>query len=107
MNDGIVDAIIGAIGIAVGSMIAYLAGNTKRKLENTESLVKLTDQVNKLSDDLFSLKRQVDKLEDKMRVMWQYIYALITQIKNEHLTPVKPPAELESDPVLQKLFKKK
>jgi hypothetical protein len=43
-------------------------------------------------------------LEDKNRVLWQYVYAMIEYMGRVGVEPPRPPTELESDPKLMKML---
>jgi cell division protein FtsB len=73
----------------------------------SSQIIDLQGKYNTLHTEQLSLKNQIEKLDDKNRVLWQYVYALIEQLKKKKLTPIKPPTELESDPQLMKLLKVK
>ena len=112
ISDAIIVAIIGA---AVGLLTFHGSRSINKANKNmieAETLGKLTNQIidlqgkyNTLYTDQLSLKNQIEKLGDTNRVLWQYVYALIEQIHAHKITPVKPPAEIESDPLLIKLLK--
>jgi hypothetical protein len=55
------------------------------------------------SDEIEKVRDELDRLDDKNRVLWQYVYALIEQV-SRHEHPLKPPKELESDPKLMKMI---
>jgi peptidoglycan hydrolase CwlO-like protein len=110
--------VIALIGVPA---LTFFAGRATRKLNNAQARATETDSLTKLSDQILKLQNQIDELrkdqetikterekfEDKNRVLWQYVYALIEQIKNKKIKPIDPPVELQSDPVLMKLFKTK
>jgi cell division protein FtsB len=109
--------IVALIGAAV-ALLSFHGGRAVNKAQKNmieaETLGKLSTQIidlqgkyNTLHNEQLSLRNQLEKLDDKNRILWQYVYTLIEQIKKKKLTPVTPPAELESDPQLIKLLKKK
>ena len=107
--------IVALIGAAV-ALLSFHGGRAVSKAQKNmieaDTLGKLSSQIidlqgkyNTLHTEQLSLKNQVEKLDDKNRILWQYVYALLEQIKKKKLTPIKPPVELESDPRLMKLLK--
>ena len=104
-------AVITVVGSIIVALIAFHAGRGVAKSQknalDVETLIKLSTRVQDMSDELLKMKNQVEKFEDKNRVLWQYVYALIENMQSHDLTPPEPPAELETDPVLVKLLKKK
>ena len=109
--------IVALIGAALGLLTFHgsrAINKANKNLMDADTLGKLATQIidlqgkySTLHSEQLTLKNQVEKLDDKNRVLWQYVYALIEQLKKKKLTPVKPPVELESDPQLMKLLKVK
>jgi hypothetical protein len=112
VSDAIIVALIGA---AVGLLTFHGSRTINKANKNmieAETLGKLSGLIidlqgkyNALHTDQLALKNQIEKLGDTNRVLWQYVYALIEQIRAHKITPVKPPTEIESDPLLIKLLK--
>lgn len=99
------------LGIFHGSRAVTKA---QKNMIEADTLGKLSSQIidlqgkyNDLHKEQLSLRNQIEKLDDKNRILWQYVYALIEQIKKKKMTPIAPPIELESDPQLIKLLKVK
>lgn len=107
METTIIVAIIGAIV----SLLTFHGGRALSRSQansiDAKTLIELSTQVRILHTEFITISNKFDKLEDKVRVMWQYIYALIGQLDKNDITPEQPPVELESDPVLIKLLRKK
>jgi hypothetical protein len=105
------EAIISAIAIIVVALISFHGGRSLSKAQknavDVETLFKLSKEVQILNDDLLKLKNEVERFEDKNRVLWQYVYTLIENFHSNDLTPPNPPIGLESDPKLLKLIKRK
>jgi hypothetical protein len=106
----IIIAIIGAVGVIATALLAFHRGKGLEKSQQSsvdiKSIIELSKEVRELHGNFIALQNKVDKMEDKIRVMWQYIYALIGQLNDNKISPIAPPAELDSDPVLMKLLKK-
>ena len=102
-------AIIAALGAVFIAILSFLGGRTHQKAQTNavdiQSLIDLSTKVESQSERLSLLSGRIDKLDSKITIMWQYIYALVEQLRGNGIVPVKPPAELESDPVLMRLIK--
>jgi hypothetical protein len=109
--------LVAIIGAAVGLLTFHgsrAINKANKNMIEADTLGKLSSQIidlqgkyNALHSDQIKLKNDIEKIDDKNRVLWQYVYALIEQIKKKKLTPIKPPIELESDPRLMKLLRGK
>jgi len=107
--------IVAIIGAAVGLLTYHgsrAINKANKNMIEADTLGKLSLQIielqgkySALHTDQLKLKNDIEKIDDKNRVLWQYVYALIEQLKKKKLTPIKPPIELESDPRLMKLLK--
>lgn len=110
--------LIGAIATIIVAVIALWGSRfTSRSNSNAvdvDTLRKLIADVEAQHKEILKLQNEVEeirdlfkKLEDKTRVMWQYIYALIDFIKKHvpGFPPPMPPKDLESDPKLMELLK--
>ena len=112
VSDAIIVALIGAgVGLLTfhGSRAINKANKNMIEAETLGKLsgliVDLQGKYNALHSDQLAIKNQIEKLGDTNRVLWQYVYALIEQIHAHKIIPIKPPAEIESDPLLIKLLK--
>jgi hypothetical protein len=112
ISDAIIVALIGAgVGLLTfhGSRALNKANKNMIEAETLGKLsgliVDLQGKYNSLHSDHLAIKNQIEKLGDTNRVLWQYVYALIEQIRAHKIIPIKPPAEIESDPMLIKLLK--
>jgi predicted nuclease with TOPRIM domain len=76
------------------------------KFVNMESEVaSLREQVNKDASERADLRKKLAEFEVKYRALWQYLVALLEQIKRHDLfTPVDPPKELASDPEIMRIL---
>jgi len=101
--------IIAAFAVLASALLAFHAGRAVSKSQsmslNTDTLVKLSDKVRALSEEVIQIRNELDNVKDKNRVLWQYTYALIEQIKSHKIKPILPPTELESDPKIMKIIK--
>ena len=95
---------ITALSVIIVSIISYHGGKSNRAATHADSIIDLTCQVQKFSQDLSELRKEIDMIEHNNQVLWQYVIALLEQLKKNKITPVKPPAELESDPRIIKIF---
>ena len=103
-------AIITAAGAILIAVLSFLGGRNHQKAQTNavdiNSLIQLSTRVGEQATEIAAINGRVDKLDSKIAVMWQYIYSLVEQLRGNNITPIKPPAELESDPLLMKLIKK-
>lgn len=110
-NEAIIVAVISALGMVgttiLNSIVAYRSGKATRAATHADTIIDLTSQVQKFSQDLIELRGEINKIEQKNQTLWQYVVALLEQLKKHKITPQKPPAALESDPQLIKIFNKK
>lgn len=112
------DSIITALAMIAVALLGFHGGRTLSKAQRNavdiKSLIDLSvrvEQLNiKLQDTMNSqaeLRNEVDDFEDKNRILWQYVYALI-ESHNTHGIPIPPPPdELKADPKLIELIKKR
>jgi hypothetical protein len=70
-----------------------------------KSLQDLSKRVEEQAESIHEIQTKFLALDKKISIMWQYIYALVEQIRKLKKKPIPPPKELESDPILVKLFK--
>lgn len=105
----IVPDIIAAVAVIFAAILAFHAGRAVNKAQsvslNSTTLMALSDKVRELSDEIIKIRNELDEVKDKNRVLWQYTYALIEQMKTHKIKPLSPPAELESDPKIMKVIK--
>lgn len=97
---------IAAITMIVVALISWNGGKAQRANTHADTIIDLTTQVQQFSKDLTDIRKQVGEIEHKNQVLWQYVYALLEQLKKNKIAPIKPPAELESDPQIIKIFKR-
>jgi len=104
-------AIITVIGAIIVALLSFHGGRaltkSQKNVVDIDALVKLSAEVQRLNDNLIKVKNQVEKYEDKNRILWQYVYQLIENNHRFDMQSPRPPVELESDPVLIKLLSKK
>lgn len=102
-------AVIAALGAVFIAILSFLGGRTHQKAQanavDIQSLIDLSNKVESQAEKIGDTNKRIDKLESKISVMWQYIYNLVEQLRTNGIVPQKPPAELESDPILMKLIK--
>lgn len=104
MEANVVIALITAGATIIASLVAFHAGRAGRLAQNADALIDLQNQTQKLNDEVSSIKQKLDSINHKNSVLWKYIYALVEQLKINNITPVSPPAELDTDPHLISLF---
>lgn len=95
--------LVSAASVIVVALISYFGGRSQRVATHADIVIKLTDQVNELSIGMSELRVKLDTVVHTNKVLWQYIYALVEQLKAHGLTPIDPPSELETDPRLMAL----
>ena len=66
-------------------------------------LAALQEQINKDSAERADLQAKLSKFEAKYRAMWQYLLALLEQMKRHDIIPVEPPKELTTDPEIMRV----
>jgi len=102
-------AIISAAAVIIGALLSFHAGRLMNKSQafaiNSETLIKLSDKVRDLSQEIIELKNQIDDVKDKNRVLWAYTYQLLDQLRRHKIKPVPPPDELMEDQKLATLLK--
>ena len=109
MTEAIVIAVLGVIGVLVSALLSFHAGRAVSKSQSfaldTDTLIKLSNKVQELSQQVIDLKNEVDDVKDKNRVLWAYTYQLLDQLRKHKIKPVVPPEELMDDPKLATLLK--
>ena len=104
------------IALIAGGILGFIGNRAINKAQvrsiDAHSVIDLTRQVAELSEKLVKTNEhiaknseRIDKVESKMAAMWTYIYKLVEYIRKHKLIPPQPPKELESDPMIIKLFK--
>jgi vesicle coat complex subunit len=110
-----VPTIIAAVISFIGGLATSRANATAINIKTFQDLV---TQVQALSIDLKkareessleieNVRDELDRLDDKNRALWQYVYALIEAFGRGDKEPPRPPKELESDPKLMKILNAK
>jgi outer membrane murein-binding lipoprotein Lpp len=101
------------------SIISFIGGLATSRANasavDIRTFRELVAEVQALSSDLRKVKKdageemekvhdEIEKLDDKNRVLWQYVYSLIEHMGRNNVDPLQPPRELESDPKLMKML---
>jgi chromosome segregation ATPase len=64
----------------------------------------LQEQINKDASERNDLRNKLSQFEVRNRSLWQYLIALLEQMKRHSIVPLDPPKELESDPEIMKII---
>ncbi len=118
MADTTLNAIIAGIAIVLVALITYLSSRVlnkaQRNLIDVDTLGKLTKQIldlqteqNRLYKEQAKQQNQIEAFEDTNRILWSYCIELVEFVKAKGHTPPEPPAELETNPKLMKILRKK
>lgn len=62
-------------------------------------------QLEKDGRDREELRKKYTELDNKYRILWQYMIALVERMKKHSLVPLDPPKELQTDPELMRIIK--
>jgi len=112
---GFIPVLITALIAAIpGTLIALIAlkktpGESQKTQADSnavdvETFEKLVSKVEKQSDELVTVRRQVWALESKNQALWHYVYELLEFVIGKDMEPPLPPIALESDPKLFRLI---
>jgi len=109
MSETVLVSIIGAAAVVIGALLSFHAGRLMNKSQafaiNTDTLLKLSDKVQKLSQEILDIRNELDDVQDKNRVLWTYLYQVLDVMKKRGVRPPRPPADLENDEKLMELIK--
>lgn len=64
----------------------------------------LRAQLNKDSRDRDEMRKTIRELNNRDRILWQYLVSWIEHAMRNGVKPIPPPPELESDPELMKIL---
>ena len=67
----------------------------------------LQAQLEKDGRDRDELRRKFSELDNKYRILWQYMISLVEHMKRHNVSPLDPPKELQTDPELMRIIKGK
>lgn len=67
----------------------------------------LQAQLEKDGRDRDELRRKFSELDNKYRILWQYMISLVEHMKRNNVSPLDPPKELQTDPELMRIIKGK
>lgn len=67
----------------------------------------LQAQLEKDGRDRDELRRKFSELDNKYRILWQYMISLVEHMKRNNVSPLGPPKELQTDPELMRIIKGK
>ena len=88
--------------------ISQLKGLREERTEQLEALEAhmsaLQQQIDKDARERNELRKKISDFEVKNRAMWQYLLALLEQMKRQDIVPVEPPEGLKSDPEIMKII---
>ncbi len=112
------DALIFTLGTIVVALISFYSsrtlGKAQKNLLDVDTLGKLTKQIldlqteqNRLYKEQAKQQNQIEAFEDTNRILWSYCIELVEFVKAKGHTPPEPPAELETNPKLMKILRKK
>ena len=118
MPDNIIDALIGAGAIVTVALITLygsrILNKAQKNLIDVDVLGRLTGQIltlqneqTRLHTEQAELQNQIEAFEDTNRILWSYCIELVEFVKAKGHTPPEPPAELETNPKLMKILRKK
>lgn len=110
------DAVYTALAMIAVALVSFHSGRalskSQRNAVDIKSLIDLSVQVTQLqtklqdtSNAMMELRNEVDDFEDKNRVLWQYVYALLESHNKNGIPIPPPPADLKTDPKLVELIK--
>jgi len=101
MNEAVIVAIIAGAVAIISASISFWAGRAVNKAQsfsiNVDTLMKLTDKVESLSQDIIDIRNELDDVKDKNRMLWAYIYQLLDIMKQKRIKPPQPPEGLKDD----------